>query len=224
MRKQIATPRGLAALPFLLEGSLEAFAVDAEALLLSKLLEELGRDAVGLVEIKDGAAGNGILTAPLEPFELALSDIGAGIQGPREPLLLLPQLSGHDLAPFPEFREDITHQIHDHRYQAVEERSVQPELAAVSKGATDDPAQHVAATLIRRDHPVSHQERGSAQVIGDHPVGGGELVRGIVGTLHELCHGVDDRHKEIGLIVGLDPLHDHGKPLEPGAGVDTGFR
>ena len=106
----------------------------------------------------------------------------------------------------------------------MEERTVQPQLAAVAEGAADDPAQHVAATLVGRNDPVGHQEGGGAQVVGNYPVGGGELVRGTVGTLHKLRHGIDDRREEVGFVVGLDPLQNHGEALEPGTGVDTRFR
>ncbi len=46
----------------------------------------------------------------------------------------------------------------------------------MAHGAAHDPAQHVAAALVARQHAVGDQEGRGAQVVGDHPVGG--LVAG----------------------------------------------
>ena len=104
----------------------------------------------------------------------------------------------------------------------MEESAVETELAAVAQRPPDDPPQHVAAALVGGHDAVGQQKRRGADVIRDHPVGGGELAGRVVGPLDECADGVEQRHEEIGVVVGLDALHDGGDAFEPGAGVDGG--
>ena len=67
------------------------------------------------------------------------------------------------------FRAGVRQYIREHQEAA--------EQLGVAHGAAHDPAQHIAAALVRRQHAVGDQERGRAQVIGDHPVAGGTLPR-----------------------------------------------
>ena len=54
--------------------------------------------------------------------------------------------------------------------QPPHHRVLGAEQVGVAHGAAHDPAQHVAAALVRGQHAVGDQERGRAQVVGDHPV------------------------------------------------------
>jgi hypothetical protein len=50
----------------------------------------------------------------------------------------------------------------------VEERRLLAQLVAVADGAAHDAALHIAAAFVAGDHAVAHQERRSADVVGDH--------------------------------------------------------
>ena len=85
-----------------------------------------------------------------------------------------------------------------------------------------DPAQHIAAALVRRRHPVCDQERRRAQVVGDHPVaGGGALVLATV--RRQVLRRRDQIGEQIGVEYRVLALQDRGDPLQTHAGVDRRF-
>ena len=49
----------------------------------------------------------------------------------------------------------------------------------MAHGAAHDAAEHVAAALVRRQHPAGDQERRRAQVIGDDAVGYAARIFGL---------------------------------------------
>ena len=86
--------------------------------------------------------------------------------------------------------------------------------------AADDPAQHVAAALVARDHAVDDQERARADVVGDHL----ERVRRQVLGAGLARRRLDEVLEEVDLVVRVHALQHRGDPLEPHAGVDRGLR
>ena len=92
-----------------------------------------------------------------------------------------------------------------------------PELIAVADRAADDPAQHVAASLVAGNDAVDDQERAGADVIGDHAQRRIEIVGGT-----RLAHrGADQVLEEVDLVVGMHVLQHRGEALEPHPGVDA---
>ena len=85
----------------------------------------------------------------------------------------------------------------------------------MAQGAADDPAQHVAAALVGRQHAIDDQEGTGADVVGDHAqrlvlqVGGG----GQLGRMPD--QGLED----VDLVVGMHVLQDRRQPLQAHAGV-----
>ncbi len=61
-------------------------------------------------------------------------------------------------------------------------------------------------------------------MVGNHPVRRAELASRVVGPLRQIGDRLDQRHEEIGLVVGLRVLQHRRKPLETGSGVDRGPR
>ncbi len=86
--------------------------------------------------------------------------------------------------------------------------------------APDDPAQHVAAALVARNHAVDDEERAGADVIGDdlervrRQVVGARLARG----------GLDQVLEEVDLVVRVHALQHRGDALEAHAGVHRRLR
>ena len=88
----------------------------------------------------------------------------------------------------------------------------------MAHGAAHDAAEHVAAALVRRQHPVGDQERRRTQVIGDDAMGYAARVLGLdAGQVGDVG---DDRAEQIDLVIVVGALQHRGDPLQPHAGVD----
>src|SRR5580704_2061994 len=97
----------------------------------------------------------------------------------------------------------------------------QPQLL---HAASQDPAQDVAATLVGRNHAVSHQHDGGPDVVSHYaqrdigPIVDAVTSLGQLGrSLEHLPHGVD-------LVDIVDALEQRSHPLHAHAGVDIARR
>ena len=63
----------------------------------------------------------------------------------------------------------IAHELDQVRHKLVEERFFLAQQIPVANGATDDAALHIATAFVARHHAIAHQERGSANVVSNHP-------------------------------------------------------
>ena len=125
----------------------------------------------------------------------------------------------------------------------ADRRLAPPPAKGVPHGATQDPAQHVAAPLVGRENPVGYEKGDGARMVGQHsergwfdapPAGArsgshrptlitggarrtGREIR--VRLAHQLFDSRDEREKKIGVVVGSDPLEHRGDSLQPGARV-----
>ena len=92
----------------------------------------------------------------------------------------------------------------------------------MAHGAAHDPAQHIAAALVRGQHAVGDQERGGAQVVGDDPVGA--PVRPVGVDAGQVGDRPDEGAEQVDVVVVVRALQHRGDALEPHAGVDRGLR
>ncbi len=125
------------------------------------------------------------------------------------------------LAPLDQVRIRLAHGLDDDDAQLGHERLAPAEDPAMADGPAQDPAEHVAAALVRRQHPVRDQEDDRPGVVGDHLVAeplGLECV-GIVA--HQLAHAFVDRREQIRIEVARDLLEDAGQAFEPESRVDA---
>ena len=199
----------------------EAVVVHRQALLREQLLRQFVREAIGVMQpervLGVHPRGFGLLRAhgDLGQEPLALRERAA------EALLLGagPLLDRVALAL--ELRVGVAHRL-DHRVaQLHEEALLDAELAALLDGAAHHAPEHVAALLVRRDHPVREQERHPPPVVGDEP----QRPRH-VGALPHLAAGerfaeLDHRHEPVGLEHGRHALLDRRHSLEAEARVDV---
>ena len=97
------------------------------------------------------------------------------------------------------------------------------EQVRVPHGPTDDPAQHVAALLVRRHDAVADDDGHGAAVLGEDPQA--DVVRGAgkgtVGLAGDLLRCRDERPHHVGVPHGLDALEQREAPFEARAGVDA---
>ena len=204
--EQLRLRPGPAALALLGEGPLEAGPVDADAVLGGELDGQVDRKAVGVVEPEGDVAraraahrragpragGRRPARASVRSGERRLELAGAGVERPRE-LRLLAGDDGQDLvAPLDEVRVGLAHDVDDDRGRLGHERLAPAEQPAVADGAAEDPAEDVAAALVRRQDVVGDEERDRARVVGDDLVAEALGLEGVRVVAEQLAHpGVD---------------------------------
>ena len=90
--------------------------------------------------------------------------------------------------------------------------------------AAQDPAQDVAAPLVRRQHAVGDEERDRARVVGDDLVAEALRLERVGVVAEQLAHPGVDRREEVRVVVRRDLLDDAREALEAQAGVDAAER
>jgi len=110
------------------------------------------------------------------------------------------------------------HLGHQRRHHLPEEIAAHAEHPAVAQGTADDPAQHVAAALVGRQHAIDDQEGAGADVVGDH-------AQGFVFDIR--CGGQPGRDadqvlEQVDLVVGMLVLQHRGQALQTHAGIHAG--
>ena len=153
----------------LLHGGVEGRHVDADAARLQRVLRQVERKAVGVVQLEGDVAGEHVAassawrshrTSRPRPFSSVLrkrvssSFSVSVISGWRAHQLLV----------------GLAHLLHQRRHQPVHQRLLGAQQMRMAHGAAHDAAQHVAAPFVGGQHAVGDQEARRAQVIGDHPV------------------------------------------------------
>ena len=110
---------------------------------------------------------------------------------------------------------------HDRR-QPVDVR--EPDPVALLHGPADEPADDVAAPLVRRRDPLGDQEHHRATVVGEHAMRLRRLLGVAVGDAGLLGDPAHDRLVAVGVEDRADVLQQHGAALEPEARVDVLLR
>ena len=190
-----------------------AIDVDRAAPLLGELHRELEREAVGRREREGVLAGDRPLRREL------LEELHAAVERLLEALLLGPDDLRDLVRALPQLGVGVLHPLHDDAGERVER--LEPDALRLDHRAPDDPAEHVAAALVRRGHAVRDEERRPATVVGEDPV----RLRGDrrVAVGHARL-GLDPRHDPlvaVRLVHGADVLEDRGAALESQPGVDV---
>ncbi len=108
--------------------------------------------------------------------------------------------------------------------QSRGDRRLDAELTRPSHRPPDDPSQHVATTLVRRQDAVGHQHRHRPPVIGHDSKPHVGLLVTAVGVAGDRRRRLDHREEGVGRKDRVDALEDRQDPLEPGARVDTRTR
>src|SRR5690606_18586091 len=109
----------------------------------------------------------------------------------------------------------ITHHPLDDRYETIQERLIHTEYLAIANRPTQQPANDVAATLVRRHDPVTNGKYDSPDMIGDHFQRDVCILTLLVRHTRELTSRLDDRYEQIGIEVGVHILQDRGEALQP---------
>ena len=90
----------------------------------------------------------------------------------------------------------------------------------MAQSPPENPAQNVAPPLVARDNAIGQQEGHRPQMIRDHSKIDIGIRAATVLDSRQLGRGLQNGSKQIGVIVGVDPLEHRRHPLQTGAGVD----
>ena len=192
--------------------ALEAFFVHGQVTLAGDIGGQVHREAVGVVELEHYVTRH---HGALELSQVQLEDFQALLQGLGELLFfgfkytLDVGLLAHQL------REAFTHLGHQGRDDLVEEIAGSAQLVAVTAGATNDAAQYIAATFVRRQHAIGDQEAARTDMVRYN------LERGLafVGAADRVSRCGQQALEQVDIVVGVDVLHHRTDPLQAHAGV-----
>ena len=207
---------GLGALA--LHGRIEPGEIDGHAARAQRILGEIERKAVGVVQPERGCPGQ--LSARAQVRGRLLEQAQTALERVAKARLLELQHFGDQRLRTHQLGEGLAHLGDQHRHEAPHQRLARTKHVGVAHGAAHDPAQHVAAPFVRGHDAVGDQERAGAQVIGDH------LVRGAVRAgrtrAGQLLARLDDAAEQIDVVVVVQPLEHRRDALEAHAGVNRG--
>ena len=199
----------------------EAFLVDRKALLGGHLEREVDREPVGVVQLERLVASEARFARLLRVGRCGVEDLGTLRERLREGVLL----GVRDLRDAIEVGLQLgvraLHRVHAYRQQLRHRRPLDTEQAHRTNRAADEPAQHIAATLVARRHAVAHQHQRAAYVVCDDAEPDVVLLMPSVRTPAELGRAFDDREDLVDLVQVVDALQDRSDSLEAHAGVDV---
>ncbi|MNK89837.1 hypothetical protein D3C87_1098610 [compost metagenome] len=192
--------------------TLETFFVDGQAALASDVAGQVHRETVGVVEFEHHVARHHVA---FEFGQILLEDLQALLQGLGELLFFgLQHALDVRLLGF-QLRERLAHLGNQGRDDLVEEAALGAQLVTVTAGATDDPAQHVAAAFVGRQHAVGDQEAARTDVVG-HDFQGSLVV---VGATDGLGRSAQQALEQVDFIVRVNVLQHGTDPLQAHAGI-----
>ena len=190
----------------------EAFFVHGQVALAGDIGRQVHREAVGVVELEHYVARH---HGALELSQIQLEDFQTLLQGLGELLFFSLEhaldigLLAHQL------REAGTHLGHQGRDDLVEEIASSTQLVAMTAGATNDAAQHVAATFVRWQYTVGDQEAARTDMVRYHL----ERCLAFVGAADRVRRCGQQALEQVDIVVGVDVLHHRTDPLQAHAGV-----
>jgi hypothetical protein len=199
-----------------IHGGLEAFQVDGDLSGPHRVLGQVERKAVGVVQLEGGLAGQHPAGGQTHCRLVQQGQTPA--QGAAEAFLLLAQGFDDQRARADQFGIGRAHLLDQGGRETVHQGVLRAQQMGVAHGPAHDPAQHIAAPLVGRRNPVGDQKAARAQMVGDDPVRGGVVAhRRDAGQLDA---GGDQGAEQVDVEDVVDALQDRGDPLQPHAGVD----
>ena len=181
-----------------------------------RILRQIERKAISIVELESGFASQGI--ALPQPRGFFFQNLKAPAQCLEETLFLETNGLGNHCFALGEVGIGLPHLAHQGRDELVDRGIVGAQQRGVSHGAAHDAPQHITAALIGRQNTIGNQEGHGAQMVRDHPIG---------------CHGfrrrrtpdsrggrIDDMAEHVRLKDAFDPLQDRGHTLQPHPRID----
>ena len=190
------------------------------ALTAQHVLGQIERETEGVVEPEGDLAGQ--RRAGAEPRRLLFEQAQPAVEHLLEVGFLEPQCFRDQRLRAQQFGIGGAHLLHQRRHQPPHQRIPAAEHMRVPHRPAHDPAQHIAAPLLARQHAVGDQEGRGAQMIGDHAMR--DRVRPVRRDAGGFRRGQDQSPEEVDVVIVVLALQDRGDAFEPHAGIDRGAR
>ena len=200
---------------------LEALLVDAEVLLAGQLEREVEREAVRVVQEERLVGADALLPGVLGARDDVVEQPHALLEGARERLLLAPHPHPDRVGVLVQLRVRGAHQLAHEVRVAGQEAGLDPDPPPLHDRAPHQPAQHVAAVLVRGHDAVGDDEAHPARVVGEDAQRAVGLEGLPVAPAGELLAEVDQRADLVGLEHRRRALHDRRHAIEAEPGVDV---
>ena len=204
--------------PLFLHRGFKARGVNRNAARLQRILRQVEREAIRVIEFE------GDIARQHGPFGKRASCLIQQLQtaGQRVAETGFFQLQGFgdQRLRADQFGIGGAHFGRQRRHQPVHQRFLGTDQMSMAHGAAHDPAQDIATAFVRWQHAIGNQERGRAQMIGDHAMAGGRIAPGRNARCRHRCR--DQMLKQIGVEHIVHALHHGGEAFEAHAGVDGG--
>ena len=214
-----ARPRGARHFALALHRHVEAVEVDGDAARPERILGEVERKAVSVVERESHFALE-VVAAP-EIRGRLVEDRQSALQGLAEAGFLQPQRLGDQGLGADQLGIGLAHLAHQRRHQPVHQRVLGAQQMGMAHGAAHDAAQHIAAALVGGQHAVGDQERGGAQMVGDDAVG--TCCGPSASTPVRSADRLDQGAEQVDVVIVVRALKHRGDALQPHAGIDGGL-
>ena len=207
-----------------LHGAVESGGIERQPSVLDHVLDEIARQAVGVVQLEGLVAGHNGTGCGRAVQHLLEAGEPIGQHG-DESLLLAADDLHHGVAPGLELGIRVTELADQRVDQRVEERLGNAQAFPVAHGAPHDFAQDVAAPLVGRHDAVGDEEGHRAEVIGDDAQRYvGWRHRSAVGHPGARADGGQERREEVRVVVRELALENRGDPFQSHPRIDGGRR
>ena len=214
-----ALPRGAGGGLLLGHGGVETGLVHADAARAQRVLGQVIGETVSVIEPERGFARQVVALAQFAGrFVQQLEAIG---QRAAELHFLALQRFLDQRLGAAQFGIGSAHFRDQRGNQPVHQRLLRAQQVRVAHRPAHDPAQHIAAPFVRRQHAVRQQEAGGAQVVRDHAVAGAALALGA--HAGQAFGGGDQRLERVGIIVVMLTLEHGSDAFQAHAGIDAGL-
>ena len=190
--------------------------IDADAARFQGVLRQVEREAIGVVQREGGVAVEHV--ALFEGAALLIENRKAALQGLAETRLFEPQRLLDQLFGAHQFRIGLTHLAHQRPDQAMHQGLTRAQKLRMAHGTAHDPAQHIAAALVRGQHAVGDQEGRGAQMVGDHPMRDLGRPVGIGVGFRRRCE--NEVPHQVDVVIVVLALQHRRQALQPHAGID----
>src|SRR5207237_1232314 len=122
------------------------------------------------------------------------------------------------LTPLDELGIDLAEVRYHFLDDMVQRRRATAEQPGVANRATENPSQHISASVVRRKHAIGQQKSDGSSVVREYPKRG--VLLSPVFHPHDLFDAIDQRPKQIRVVVVRDALKRGRDSFQPRAGVD----
>jgi hypothetical protein len=184
------------------------------------VLGQVDGETVGVVELEHDLSGEALSLLLAELRHLVFEQAQAATEGAEEALFLPPDRVFDEGAPLHELGVGPAHLFDDDTRDVEEKRLFHPEEHSVTRRAAQHATQNVAPALVRREDAVPDQERTGARVIGHDADRGVLLIVAPHPIAGDRLRSLDQRGKEVGVVVARASLQDHGEALQAQTRID----